>query len=169
MKAEAARRPPQMTVSTLDILVSCGGRESRQQRWSPPLLLFGSLKSQSVFCCCVECSPIVRWIIMHNQNSNWTCLLDGGGGGGGGVWQTDEKQTAAGKTKHYDDLITFFRTSSTITSQLLPPFNGHVVKWNISCHKSVTWKQAANWNSVPLFVATKAYWDANRTKTSIFK
>lgn len=100
------------------------------ERWSPPLLLFGSLTSHSGWCCRVDCSPIVRWIITHNQNCNWTCLLDGGGEG---VWQTDEKQTAAGKTQHCDDLITFFRTSSTITWQLLPPFNGHVVKWNISC------------------------------------
>lgn len=34
--------------------------------------------------------------------------------------KTDEKQTAAGKTQRHSNLITFFRTSSTITVQLPP-------------------------------------------------
>lgn len=34
--------------------------------------------------------------------------------------KSDEKQTAAGKTQRHTDVITFFRTSSTITVQMPP-------------------------------------------------
>lgn len=42
--------------------------------------------------------------------------------------KTDEKQTAAGKTQRRNDLITFFRTSSTIIVQLPPQITGYVNK-----------------------------------------
>ena len=42
--------------------------------------------------------------------------------------KTDEKQTAAGKAQRRNDLITFFRTSSTITVQLPPQITGYVNK-----------------------------------------
>lgn len=46
----------------------------------------------------------------------------------------DAKQTAAGKTQRHNDLITFFRTSSTITVQLPAQITGYVNRENISCY-----------------------------------
>lgn len=42
--------------------------------------------------------------------------------------KTDEKQAAAGETQRRSDLITFFRTSSTITVQMPPQITGYVNK-----------------------------------------
>jgi len=52
--------------------------------------------------------------------------------------KTDDKQTAVGETQHCDDLITVFRTSSTVTVQLPPQITGYVNKLNISCTRKPT-------------------------------